>query len=93
MTFKKGQTAWNKCKKWNEWMSEEGKEKSLSNLKTDNNLGKKATSELKKKLSESQKKAWSEGKYKDRISQDKKGDKNPFYGKKHTEESIRNKRS
>ncbi len=41
-----------------------------------------------KKLSEAQKKAWKNGSYKDRKTPDVGGDNNPFFGKKHTPETI-----
>ena len=52
MVFQKGQEAWNKGKKWEDWMSPESREKVLSNLNLGNpwNKGKKYSEELRKKV-------------------------------------------
>lgn len=49
---------------------------------------KKFSEEHKKKLSEAQKKAWKKGSYKNRKALDFKGENNPFFGKKHSPETI-----
>jgi len=52
------------------------------------NSGKIRTEEAKKKISNSVKKLWEEGAYLSRKNGHKREEKNPWYGRKHSEESI-----
>ncbi len=56
------------------------------------NKGKHPTEETRAKLSVALKKLWQDVEYQARMSMAKKGEKNPFYGKHHTKETIQRDR-
>ncbi len=50
-------------------------------------IGRKHTKEAKEKMSNKSKETWSKLEHKEKMSEMRKGEKNPFFGKHHTEES------
>ena len=68
--------------------SEKTKEKLKGNKNGRGNRGIKRTKENKEKIRNTVKKLWESGKYKDKKQEYKSGKENPWYGRKHTKETI-----